>query len=207
MESTKLIFCKVGPNQRTIATVGGQMLEPAKFTTVELAALVVEASSWLKQQRSEFLPSGAPLSTIQKEELSPFFTTEVLDAVRIVNLAQTGKTIPYPPFYERVRAGGQRLVPDSAHMAAIPFIDVAVFNKDPTLRTIFHTLVHVTQFAVVGLEKAMECYFRVLNESGLWMVVPLEEQAYRMDARYTRDPTDVFSVEEEVRDWLRRGRY
>jgi hypothetical protein len=99
------------------------------------------------------------------------------------------------------------VVPDSAHIAAIPFIDVAVYNSEPTLRTIFHTLVHVTQFAVVGLETAMECYFRVLNESGLWMVVPLEEQAYRMDARYTRDPTDVFSVEEEIREWLRKGRY
>lgn len=99
------------------------------------------------------------------------------------------------------------MVPDSAHMAAIPFIDVAVFNSEPTLRTIFHTLVHVTQFAVVGVEKAMECYFRVLDESGVWMVVPLEEQAYRMDARFTRDPTDVFSVEEEIREWLRKGRY
>jgi hypothetical protein len=207
MESTKLIFCKVGPNQRTIATVGGGDVGTCQIHYSRTGRACC---------RGEFLAEAAAVRVssfwcaprpIQKEELSPFFTTEVLDAVRIVNLAQTGKTIPYPPFYERVRAGGQRLVPDSAHMAAIPFIDVAVFNKAPTLRTMFHTLVHVTQFAVVGLEKAMECYFRVLNESGLWMVVPLEEQAYRMDARYTRDPTDVFSVEEEVRDWLRKGRY
>jgi hypothetical protein len=187
--------------------VGPNIVDSAKFTTLELAALVVEASSWLMQQRSEFLPSGAPLSSTQKTKLSPFFTAEILEAVRIVNLSKTGRTIPYPPFYERVRDGGHRVVPDSAHMAAIPFVDVAVFNNEPTLRTIFHTLVHVTQFAVLGLEKAMECYLRVLNESGLWMVVPLEEQAYRMDARYTRDPTDLFSVEEEIREWLRKGRY
>jgi hypothetical protein len=182
-------------------------VDAAKFTPAELAALTGEAVLWLKQQRTEFLPLGTPLSITQKTNLSSFFTSEILDAVKIVNLSQTGKTIPYPPFYERVRAGGNRVVPDSAHMAAIPFVDVAVFNNEPTLRTIFHTLVHVTQFAVLGLEKAMECYFRVLNESGLWMVVPLEEQAYRMDARYTRDPTDVFSVEEEIREWLRKGRY
>ena len=182
-------------------------MDSAKFTTVELAALVVDACSWLRQKRSEFLPSGVPLSNIQKTDLSQFFPAKVLDAVRIVNLAKTGKNIPHPPFYERVRAGGQRVVPDAAHMAAMPFIDVVVFNNEPTLRTIFHNLVHVTQFAVVGVEKAMECYFRVLNESGVWMVVPFEEQAYRMDARYTRDPNDFFSVEEEIRDWLHNGQY
>jgi len=34
-----------------------------------------------------------------------------------------------------------------------------------------------------------------------------EEQAYQLDARYTRDPKDVFSVGDEVRDWLRAGRF
>ncbi len=185
----------------------GVTLDSMKFNAVELAALVAEACAWLRQQRSEYFPSSVPLSMDQKVRLSPFFTSEILDLVRIVNLSQTGKTIAHPPFYERVRAGGLRLVPDPAHMAALPFIDVGVFNKEPTLRTIFHTLVHVAQFAFVGVEGAMEVYFRILNESGLWMVVPFEEQAYRMDARFTRDPTDFFSVEEEIKEWLRAGKY
>ena len=182
-------------------------MEPAKFTQGELTALVAEAISSLKQQREKFLPSGTPLDSIQKMNLLPFFTAEILDRLRIVNLSGTRETIPYPPFYERVRAGGFRLVPDAAHMTAIPFIDVVVFNSEPTLRTIFHSLVHVTQYGVVGLETVMACYFRVLNESGLWTVVPFEDQAYQMDARYTRNPADLFSVEEEVREWLRSGRY
>ena len=53
----------------------------------------------------------------------------------------------------------------------------------------------------------MKGYFETLNESGLWMVVPYEEQAYQLDARYTRDPKDVFRVEDEVREWLRDGRF
>lgn len=92
-------------------------------------------------------------------------------------------------------------------MTAMPFIDVALFNREPTLRTVFHTLVHVTQFTVVGLERVMNGYFQALNESGLWMVVPYEEQAYRMDARYTKDPADEFSVEAEVREWMRNGKF
>ena len=53
----------------------------------------------------------------------------------------------------------------------------------------------------------MEGYFQVLNESGLWMVVPFEEQAYQLDGRYTKNPADVFSVAEEIQEWIRSGRY
>jgi hypothetical protein len=38
------------------------------------------------------------------------------------------------------------------------------------------------------------------------MVVPFEEQAYQMDARYTGNPAEAFSVDEEVREWLRSAR-
>jgi hypothetical protein len=34
------------------------------------------------------------------------------------------------------------MVPDAAHMTAMPFPHVALFNRQPTLRTIFHTLAH-----------------------------------------------------------------
>jgi hypothetical protein len=127
--------------------------------------------------------------------------------LRIVDASKTGDKIPYPPFYEKVRAGGARVVPDAAHMTAMPFIDVAVFNRKPTPRTLFHTLVHVAQFEAVGIERVMKGYFDTLNESGLWMVVPFEEQAYQLDARYTRNLKDIFSVEEEVQEWLRKGRF
>jgi hypothetical protein len=53
----------------------------------------------------------------------------------------------------------------------------------------------------------MESYFRVLNESGLWMVAPVEGQAYQLDGRCTKDPTAVFSVADEIQEWLRSGKY
>jgi hypothetical protein len=182
-------------------------VEPPKFTQAEMAELIAEAVAWIQQQRDKHYPVSDPLSEPDKERLRPFFPGEILDRLRIKHVSATGERIPYPPFYERVRAGGARVVPDAAHMTAIPFVDVALFNREPTLRTIFHTLVHVTQFSIVGLEKVMAGYFQALNDSGLWMVVPYEEQAYRMDARYTKDATDVFSVEAEVREWLRNGKF
>jgi hypothetical protein len=182
-------------------------VEPAKFTPAEMAGLIAEAVAWMQQQRDKYYPLSDPLSEPIKVQLRPFFPAKILDRLRIKHVALTGETIPYPPFYERVRAGGTRVVPDAAHMTAMPFIDVALFNREPTLRTVFHTLVHVTQFSIVGLERVMAGYFQALNESGLWMVVPYEEQAYRMDARYTKDAADVFSVETEVQDWMRNGKF
>jgi hypothetical protein len=187
--------------------LGTTLVEPPKFSPEDLAALLGEAVLWMQQQRESFLPRSKPLTADQKAKLLHFFLPENLDRLRIADISQTGETIPYPPFYERVRAGGSRVVPDAAHMTAIPFIDVAVFNREPTLRTIFHTLVHVVQFSMVGLEKAMKGYFKALDESGLWIVVPYEQQAYELDARFTKDPSDFFSVETEVREWIRAGKF
>jgi len=186
---------------------GKTFVEPPKFSQAELAGLVAEAVAWMQQQRDKYRPLSDSLSEPAKQQLHPFFSAEIIDRLRIKYVAATGETIPYPPFYERVRAGGSRVVPDAAHMTAIPFVDVAIFNREPTMRTIFHALVHVTQFTVLGLEKVMKGYFETLNESGLWMVVPYEEQAYRMDARFTKDPADYFSVEFEIREWLRNGKF
>lgn len=182
-------------------------MEPPKLTPEELNSLIAEAISWLHQQRELFLPSSIPLDEHQRTELQPFFPAEILSRVRIVEASQTGDSIPYPPFYERVRAGGARVLPDAAHMTAIPFLDVMVFNRQPTLRTVFHNLVHVAQFVVLGEERVLRGYFETLNEAGLWMVVPFEEQAYQLDARYTMNPSDVFSVEKEIQEWMRNGRY
>lgn len=182
-------------------------MEPAKFTAAELEQLVAETVLWMQEQRERFFPSSHPLSEEHKSHLKPFFSAEILGRLRIVDASKSGEKIPYPPFYEKVRAGGARVVPDAAHMTAMPFIDVAVFNRRPTPRTLFHTLVHVAQFEALTVERVMRGYFETLNESGLWMIVPYEEQAYQLDGRYTRNPNDVFSVENEVQEWLRKGRF
>ena len=179
-------------------------MEARKFTQAELAGLVAEAVAWMEQQREKHYGLSNLLSEAVKVKLGPFFPPEILNCLRIRDLSHTEETIPYPPFYERVRAGGARVVPEAAHMTAIPFLDVALFNREPTLRTVFHTLVHVTQFSVLGLARVMKGYFHTLNESGLWMVVPYEEQAYKMDARYTKNPSDYFSVEAEIREWMEK---
>lgn len=174
---------------------------------MELDSLISQAVVWLNKQREAYLPSSVPLDDNQTSELNPFFPHEILERARILDLSLSNETLPYPPFYETVRAGGNRVLPDAVHITGMPFVDLIAFNRKPTLRTLFHNLVHVMQFAAVGTERFMRGYFKTLNEAGLWMVVPFEEQAYQLDARYTRNPSDVFSVENEVQEWIKAGRY
>lgn len=182
-------------------------MDDGRLTPAELSELVGEAGLWLRQQQEKFRPHGIPLGKNERIVLDPFFTADILDCVRIVNLPRIGETMPSPPFFEKLMASRPLMLPDSAHTAAVPFIDVAAFNSVPSPRVLFHTLVHVAQMILVGPEQVMEGCFQALTVSGLWMMVPFEEQAYQLDSRFTANPADAFSVEEEVRAWLGSGRY
>jgi len=183
------------------------MTKPPKMTKTEMVTLVAEAAAWVNQMREQYRPVATSLAEPQKTKMRPFFPTELLERVRVVDLSETGEHLPYPPFYSRVKAGGSRLVPDAAHMDSIPFVDLVVFGQKPTDRTLFNALVHVTQFTILGVEQFMELYVRGLIKTGRYFLIPLEDHAYHLDTRFTKDPSDIFSVAEEVQQWAQGGRY
>jgi len=53
----------------------------------------------------------------------------------------------------------------------------------------------------------MELYVRGFVRNLSWLQIPLEVQAYKLDARFAGNPTEIFSVEDEVRAWLQGDRY
>jgi len=177
------------------------------MTEREILALVAEAASWVNQMREQYAPLAMSLDHLQKTKMRPFFPVELIDRVRVVDLSEKGEILPYPPFYSRVRAGGSRVVPDAAHLASIPFIDLVAFGQKPTDRTLFHAMVHVAQFTLLGVERFMELYARGLNNKGWYVLVSLVEHAYKLDTRFAKDPCDAFSVTEEVQKWAQSGRY
>jgi hypothetical protein len=178
-----------------------------KMTETEIVTLVAEAVSWLDQMRARYRPVATSLDEPQKTMMRPFFPAELLERVRVADLSATGEHVPYPAFYSRVRAGGSRVLPDPAHLSSIPLIDLAAFGQKPNARTLFHVLVHITQFMILGVERFVELYVRGLNEKGSYILVSLVGQAYELDTRFTKDPSDTFSVAEEVRKWAQSGRY
>jgi hypothetical protein len=182
-------------------------MKPPKMTETEIIGLVAEAASWANQMREQYRPLAMSLDEAQKTKMRPFFPGELLERVRVVDLSETDQRLPYPPFYSRVRAGGARVVPDAAHLTSIPFIDLIAFGQKPTDRTLFHALVHVTQFTILGVERFMELYARGLNQKGLYVLISLVEQAYELDTRFAEDPSHIFSVAAEIKQWAQSGRY
>jgi hypothetical protein len=41
----------------------------------------------------------------------------------------------------------------------------------------------------------------------VWVRIPLEVQAFKLEERFMISPPEPFSVEKEVAEWMRDGRY
>lgn len=97
--------------------------------------------------------------------------------------------------------------PDFVHLASITYLDIVVFHDEIAPRTLFHGLVHATQMALLGMDRYTDLYVRGFVKSRSWIAIPLEAQAYQLDARFAMPSTAVFSVEGEVKSWSEEGRY
>jgi hypothetical protein len=85
--------------------------------------------------------------------------------------------------------------PDFVHMASITYIDVIVFHDEIEARALFHGTVHAAQMSVLGFEKYVDLYVRGFVKHLSWLAIPLEERAYKLEARFAADREDKFSVE------------
>jgi hypothetical protein len=83
-----------------------------------------------------------------------------------------------------------------------------VVSHEPfTDRLLFHELVHVVQYEKLGLAGFAAKYVRGLLSGGSYVAIPLEMNAYELDARFVAAPTKVFSVTDEVQRWIRADRF
>lgn len=169
---------------------------------LEAAGLV---SSYLLEQREFYLHSAAPLSQPQMAVMSPYFSSALLERVKVVEL--NGSRVPNPPFYSEARELGFVNLPPVTHMHALTFLDVVVFNEKLTDRTLFHGLVHTVQFDVLGLERYCDLFVRGFINTKLHFSVPLEAHAFSLESRFAAAPAQQFSVEDQVHLWARQGRY
>jgi len=161
--------------------------------------------AYLREQRERYIALGVPLPALIKASMQSFFSSGLLDRVRILELK--GARVPNPSFYSDAQELGVANLPPLAHMASLTFVDVVVFNDRMTERTLFHGLVHAAQMQILGLERYAELFVRGFLRTGSHVTVPLETHAFALDSRFAKDSGDCFPVEEQVRLWLREGRY
>jgi hypothetical protein len=139
--------------------------------------------------------------------MRPFFPEPALDSTRLVVLAR--QRVTNPPFYaELIRMGFDAAsLPNFSLMAAITFVDTVVSHEPFTDRLLFHELVHVVQYEKLGVVEFAAKYVKGFLSGGSYEAIPLEMNAYELDARFAAAPAKGFLVASEVQAWIDRRRF
>src|ERR1700674_2978868 len=187
------------PDEETVSAPANGLNDRQILKAVEYV------SSYLREQRERYLPSGVSLSEQHQVVMRPYFSAELLDQVKVVELH--GARLPTPPFYAEAKALGFVSLPEITHMNSLTFLDVLVFNEGLTQRSLFHALVHAVQFQVLGLERYTELFVYSFVNTRFHFRVPLEAHAFFLESKFARPAAERFSVEDQVRLWVKQNRY
>ena len=152
---------------------------------------------YITSSRKKYTPQAVPLTDAQRTAMQPFFSAAVLDSARLCVLH--GTRVSNPSMYAMAKMMGIRNLPDFADMAAITFVDVIVSHEEFTEALLFHELVHVTQYAQMGVKEFAARYVNGFIQGGSYEDIPLEKQAYALESRFSQGGGNPFSVDDEVR--------
>ena len=175
------------------------------YEEVEIQKAIGWFSTYLKTERETYYPLGDALRSEWRSLMDGYFEPALLDQVRVVELLD--RRLENPWFYPQAKEQGVRHLPDMAHKAAVTLLDVVVFNGKVESRDLFHGLVHVAQVRVLGVREFTDLFVRGFLTARSYFLVPLKAHAFGLDARFAASPGVRFSVEKEIRDFWKRGKY
>lgn len=156
---------------------------------------------WVESQRDAHRSSAQDLTKTEKSVLAPFFDTNILNLAKIKMVP----VIENPGFYSEFEDMEIPGILDFSFAAGITFKDTIVVSQrylrhpSPPPSLLFHELVHVVQYQVLGVREFIERYIAGWAENGFdYSTIPLEIEAYRLGQRYEINPGQPFSVLTEV---------
>jgi|SRR5579872_1325352 len=173
---------------------------PLNLNESQVDQIAKWVAAYIAEQRDAFRSKAEPLTPDYKEALQPFFPSDVLSAVRVVR----GRASE-PAFYSQLRLFGIRNAPAFSEMAGITFQDVIVHGEPLSRALLFHELVHAVQYKHLELPGFAERYVRGFLSGGSYEEIPLEKQAYELEARFAKCTDRTFSVEEDVLNRIYRN--
>jgi hypothetical protein len=149
-----------------------------RLSEEQTAWIIQQVAKYIEQQREAYKRKAAPLDSHQNSAMRPFFPASALDSARVLVLG--GERVSNPPFYPELQRMGfdPAALPNFAFMAAITFVDT------------------------LGLQGFASKYVRGFLSGGSYEAIPLEINAYDLDARFVAAPTKAFSVRDEVQAWI-----
>jgi hypothetical protein len=178
---------------------------PVPESSAEQIAQAIEwLAGYLREQREHYSPVAAPLTNEVKARMWPFFSAEMLERIRIIELR--GARVRVPEFFAKVRALGFE-PPQITHMDSVTFLDIVAFNQSLSERALFHALVHAVQINVLGLQRYAELWVQAFLKTRTHFTVPLEVHAFSLSSKFLRPVPERFSVEDEVLRWVHDQRY
>src|SRR5450432_3493567 len=147
----------------------------------------------------KYSTNAVPLTQEQRAAMQPFFPSEILDQTKLLVLKD--KRIDDPGFYTMARMMGFKDLPSFSDLAAVTFVDVIVSHEEFTDALLFHELVHVVQYAQLGVKEFAARFVSGFVQGGSFEEIPLERFALALEARFNQNANDPFSVDDEVRQW------
>jgi hypothetical protein len=151
------------------------------------------AAGYLSRQRNHLVRDAKSIPPKMQTQLRGFFSDNVLTETRLVQAV-----VPEPALYPMVRLLGVRGLLEMSMIGAITLIDVVAYPEEIDLSTLFHELVHVVQYRVLGLGRFAKLYVGGFLTGGDYERIPLECQAYELGARFDTEPKKLFDVQEDV---------
>jgi len=144
--------------------------------------LLQKFEEWLFQQRRIHLIKARALSNEEKLRLNRYFEKRILGLTRIASVNR----ISNPEFYDELRRREIPIPVDFTSAAGFTLIDCVLLRRDlGSISTLFHEMVHVVQFDLLGVKKLIELYLADLMKKGYQNVL-FERQAYDLTAKFTR---------------------
>jgi hypothetical protein len=148
---------------------------------------------YIAYHRRRLAPRAVAMPKDLQRSMRAFFPASVLAETRIVRA-----TMPEPILYPLVKLFGIKGILEMSSIGAITLVDVVAYPEELGRSTLFHELVHVVQYRVLGLQQFAQLYVTGFLEGGGYERILLERQAYELGARFDRRPEDKFSVEDDV---------
>lgn len=168
---------------------------------LKLAVPIIAAPvrAYICCQRDRLQSQANILPKRDRIHVERYFKPDVLDCVRI--LLADPLPIPDPSFSSVMRWFGFDF-PSPLLTEAITFDNVIACREAMNASVLFHELVHVVQYRLLGVREFARQYVSGFLDTGSYADIPLERSAFNLQFRFETD-AQPFDVDTEVRRYLR----
>jgi hypothetical protein len=173
-----------------------------------LAHAAASLSAWpvaeyIRHHRDLLHPHASGLAPHSRFALAPYFPPADLDRVRIVER----DPLPLAGLHWTATLANLAFNAPTLNLIEAITLDHVIAARSPMATDLlFHELVHVVQFRLLGTHTFAKLYARGFLRTGGYNAIPLEQCAYQLEARFAGG-SPAFDVEREVANWIDQRRF